>query len=261
MCFAYDATPPDPPNTGALGADSGTASGEDIVLTAADGIQFAAYVSRPGAPNGAGIVILPDVRGLFRFYKELADRFAVAGVEAIAIDYFGRTAGLTPRDESFDYMPHVQQTQASQVAQDVAAAITYLKGHVVPVPRAIFTVGFCFGGTQSLVQDANHHGLAGVIGFYGPPTTARAGGPSVVDRISEFECPVLAFYGGQDQAIPPEAIQTFEQALTNANVPHEIVVYPDAPHSFFDRRMTEYQADSADAWQRMLAFIGRLTPA
>jgi carboxymethylenebutenolidase len=263
MCFAYDATPPDPPGDAwaAVAANGNAFVGEDLVLTSADGVQFSAYLARPNAPNGAAIVILPDVRGLYRFYKELADRFAVAGVESIAIDYFGRTAGLTDRDESFEYMPHVQQTQASQVAQDVSAAVAHLKGNVTPAPSAIFTVGFCFGGTQSLAQGANHHGLAGVIGFYGSATVARAGGQPVVDRIAEFECPVLAFYGGQDQGIPQDSIETFEQALSSGGVEHEIVVYPDAPHSFFDRRMTEYQADSADSWQRMLAFIGRLTPA
>ncbi|MFI5275148.1 MAG: dienelactone hydrolase family protein, partial [Ktedonobacterales bacterium] len=206
------------------------------------------------------IVILPDVRGLFCFYTELADRFAVAGVAAIAVDYFGRTAGTTPRDASFEYMPHVQQVQSAQVAQDVRAAITYLQQHLEPVPWALFTVGFCFGGTMSFLQDAEQRDLAGVIGFYGSPTNARAGSPSAVDLVSRFTAPVLGFFGGQDQGIPPEAIERFGNALTEAHVTHENVVYPDAPHSFFDRHMEQYQADSADAWQHALAFISSNTP-
>src|SRR5215469_13853898 len=94
MCFEYDATPPDLPAHFPF-LFSGAVSGEDLVLTSADGTQFSAYLSRPGSPGGAGIVILPDVRGLFRFYKELADRFATAGIQAIAVDYFGRSAGLS----------------------------------------------------------------------------------------------------------------------------------------------------------------------
>src|SRR5215472_6251125 len=82
MCFAYDATPPDPPGDAwaavAAGADANAFSGQELVLTSADGVQFAAYLARPSAPTGAAIVILPDVRGLYRFYKELADRYAVA---------------------------------------------------------------------------------------------------------------------------------------------------------------------------------------
>lgn len=253
MCFEFDAQPPDLPIMGSA------ASSEQLVLTAADGIQFAAYASRPAAPGGAGIVVLPDVRGLFRFYEELAERFAAAGVEAIAIDYFGRTAGLTARDESFEYMPHVAQTQPDQIAQDVSAAVAHLRQRT-PAPRAIFTVGFCFGGHQSFLQATRQHGLSGVIGFYGSPTTGRQGGPAPIDILDQFECPVLGLFGGADQGIPEADAHKFDAALAQAGIDHEIHVYPGAPHSFFDRRYDDYQRESADAWQRMLAFIAKHTP-
>src|SRR5690242_330721 len=94
MCFTYDALPPDLPHhhagdggqAAASDPNSGVASTQGMVLTSRDGTQFAAFAARPASPTGAGIVILPDVRGLFRFYEELAKRFAVAGVEAVAID-------------------------------------------------------------------------------------------------------------------------------------------------------------------------------
>src|SRR5579884_2341611 len=118
MCFDYDALPPDLPEAARSGGpESGVALNQQLTLTSQDGTQFAAYLARPTAPNGAGVAILPDVRGLFRFYEALAQRFAQAGIEAIAIDYFGRTAGVSVRDETFEYMPHVQQTKADQVAQ------------------------------------------------------------------------------------------------------------------------------------------------
>src|SRR5579871_2346268 len=118
MCFSYDAQPPNLPHhhggdgqlPPGVSLSGGVASAQDITLTSQDGTQFAAYIAHPQQPNGAGIVILPDVRGLFQFYKDLAERFATAGVEAISIDYFGRTAGLTVRDEDFDFMSHVMQT-------------------------------------------------------------------------------------------------------------------------------------------------------
>ena len=37
-------------------------------------------------------------------------------------------------------------------------------------------------------------------------------------------------------------------------------MYDGAPHSFFDRRFEEYAAQSADAWERVLAFVERYTP-
>src|SRR5438445_9276676 len=103
MCYADEARPPRPPVVAGGAEDAG-----DLTLHSADGTEFMAYHARAAVPNGAGIVILPDVRGIHEFYKELARRFAEAGVHAIAIDYFGRTAGLAARDESFEFRPHVE---------------------------------------------------------------------------------------------------------------------------------------------------------
>src|SRR5258708_3807670 len=135
MCFEVNAVPPElPPHLSAqlmsssgTNSGAGTSAGQRITLTCADGPELAAYVARPAAPTGAGIVILPDVRGLFHFYEELAQRFAAAGVEAIAIDYFGRTAGMAPRPDDFDFMAHVAQVKLDQVMQDVAAAVAYVR--------------------------------------------------------------------------------------------------------------------------------------
>jgi carboxymethylenebutenolidase len=110
------------------------------------------------------------------------------------------------------------------------------------------------------MQAASHHGLAGVIGFYGSPL-ARPGftdkGP--IDRVTQMECPVLGLFGGADQGIPVDAVRQFDLALTSAGIEHSLHVYPEAPHSFFDRKYDEYQAESIDAWNRMLDFIGRHT--
>ncbi|MCA9823501.1 MAG: dienelactone hydrolase family protein, partial [Dehalococcoidia bacterium] len=89
MCFPHDARPPITPISGAA-VDS-----EDLVLTSKDGTKFAAFVARSENPSGAGMVILPDVRGLFPFYEELALRFAEEGINAVAFDFFGRTAGVS----------------------------------------------------------------------------------------------------------------------------------------------------------------------
>src|SRR5205823_14024551 len=99
------------------------------------------------------LVILPDVRGLHRFYKELAMRFAERGIDAVAIDYFGRTAGISPRDDSFEYQAHVPQMQMPAILADIRAALAYLR-EAAATPRATFTVGFCMGGSLSLLAGA-----------------------------------------------------------------------------------------------------------
>jgi carboxymethylenebutenolidase len=122
MCFDYDARPPDLPADLALPPVEGGAAAETLEIASADGTRFSAALAVSPDPHDPAVVILPDVRGLYRFYVELAERFAQAGHSAIAIDYFGRTAGLGTRDEDFDYMSHVAQTSVNSVQAGVAAA-------------------------------------------------------------------------------------------------------------------------------------------
>ncbi|HSS61718.1 MAG TPA: dienelactone hydrolase family protein [Candidatus Limnocylindrales bacterium] len=244
MCYGDDARPPLPPISGGA-SDSG-----DIVLVSSDGTRNAAHFARAAKPTGAGMVVLPDVRGLHQFFKELADRFADAGIDAVAIDYFARTAGTSDRDNDFDYMPHVQQTTAEGIAADSAAAIEYLRSKDGGAVKSVFTVGFCFGGSNSWNQSALNPGLSGCIGFYGRPMRSQP-------YISTMKAPLLLMIAGADAATTPEQSQEFEHELTTAGVPHEEHVYKDAPHSFFDRTYEQWKDASDDAWRRMLDFVKR----
>jgi carboxymethylenebutenolidase len=245
LCFELDSSPPIPVISGAA------VSHEDLVLEAGDGNRFAAFLATPDEATDTGIVILPDVRGLYRFYEELALRFAERGYAAIAFDYFGRTAGTAKRDDDFDYMPHVRQTTAEGIQADVASAIDRLRADGL---RSIFTVGFCFGGRNSWLAAASGHSLAGAVGFYGRPG-ARDGVPGPAQRAAEITAPILALQAGADKNITAEDNAEFERALAEAGVEHELVTYEGAPHSFFDRKQEEFADASADAWNRVLAFV------
>ncbi len=237
MCFDTDSLPPIPVLSG------GALTHEDLVLEADDGTRFAAFAALPDETSDDGVVILPDVRGLYRFYEELALRFAERGHTAIAIDYFGRTAGVEKRGDDFEYRPHVDQTTPKGVQADVAAAVARLRELGC---KSIFTVGFCFGGRNSWLAAASGHGLAGAIGFYGRPP---------MDAAARMEAPILALQAGADQKISAEDNAAFDEALTEAEVAHEVVTYEGAPHSFFDRKQEDFQEASTDAWTRVLAFI------
>jgi carboxymethylenebutenolidase len=245
MCFDLDSAPPIPVIAGA------SVSHDNLVLTAADGNELAAFLATPDEPATVGVVIYPDVRGLYRFYEELALRFAERGYAAIAFDYFGRTAGAEQRDDDFEYMPHVDQTTDDGVQADARASVEHLRSLGV---RSVFSVGFCFGGRASWVGAASGLGLSGAIGFYGSPTRQR-GGPSAVERAPQIEAPILALQAGDDGSITADDNAAFERALTDAGVGHEIVTYDGTPHSFFDRKQEAFAAASDDAWRRTLAFI------
>jgi carboxymethylenebutenolidase len=250
MCYDADARPPFPPIRGAA-LDSG-----EVTLTSADRTRVAAYGARAAAPSGAGIVILPDVRGLHPFFEELALRFAETGIDAIAIDYFSRTAGTGRRGADFEYASHVPLTRHETLNMDIAAAAAYLRSSEGGAVQRLYTVGFCFGGRLSYLQAASGIDAAGVIGFYGPPVGPNiAGLPAPADEAPGFTSPVLAIWGGADRGIGPEAAEAFHQALDRAGVPHTTVTYPGAPHSFFDRHADEHAEASADAWRQMLDFM------
>ena len=247
MCFELDSLPPVPPISGAA------VSHDDLVLEARDGNRVAAFLATPEEPSAIGIVVLPDVRGLYRFYEELALRFAELGHTALAIDYFGRTAGVEKRGDDFDYSAHVESTSPGGIQADVGAAVDHLRSLGV---RSVFTVGFCMGGRQSWLAAAAGHGLAGAVGFYGRPGASNgASGPEQL--ASEMNAPILALQAGNDQNISAEANAAFDRALTDAGVEYELVVYDGAPHSFFDRRHEEFAGASEDAWNRALAFLER----
>jgi carboxymethylenebutenolidase len=205
MCFDFDALPPRVPEDRVIPRLAGGAAAERLTLHSADGTPFAAALAEcPDPIGGPAVIILPDVRGLYRFYVDLAERFVTAGYHAIAIDYFGRTAGDAERDDEFDYMPHTMQTTPAQVQADIAAARDALAERTGAT--SFVTLGFCFGGA--------------------------------------------------DAGNPPEDIEAFAEALNLYGVTHEIYTYPGAPHSFFDRSYEEHAEASADAWRRVLDFLG-----
>jgi carboxymethylenebutenolidase len=239
VCHSDDSRPPGPPEPGEV-ADHGP-----LELTSADGTVFSAYRARPATPSGRNMVILPDIRGLHPFYLALAQRFAEAGFDAVAIDYFGRTAGTGTRDDSFDWQQHIPQVKPGNVVADVAAASAVFEG------GPTYSVGFCFGGSHSWRLGASPElGLAGSIGFYGKPAM-------IEDTVPDLAHPLLMLVAGADQATPVADFEALDARLTELGKDHEMHVYEGAPHSFFDRGFAEWKDACADAWRRILDFTGR----
>jgi carboxymethylenebutenolidase len=254
MCFPPEAVPPPVPDS--LLVTGAMPQAQAVELTADDGTAFAAahaLAPEPGA--GTAVLILPDVRGLFGYYSNLACSFAAAGHSAIAIDYFGRTAGARARDADFEYMPHIKQTSPRQVQMDLRAARRHLAD--VSGATSFVTVGFCFGGTQSYFATTDAElDLAGAVAFYGGLNETRLGVfPHPAGEARRMSGPILALYGGADAGIGEDLRNEFSAALTDAGVDHEFVVYPGAPHSFFDRAHDDFAAECTDAWRRTLRFL------
>ena len=241
MCFTNDQRPPDPPRSSEVGEHG------SLELSAVDGNRFSAYNAVPVTRRGASLVLLPDIRGMHPYYTNLALSFAHAGVDVIALDPYGRSAGTGPRAEDFEFMSHAKALQPAHVLADAHAAAARLRERS---DDPVFTLGFCKFGAESWRLSATDLGAAGCIGFYGMPA-------GVLQEIPAMTSPLLVLAAGADQATPPEGNEAFDRALTEAGKEHEYVMYEGAPHSFFDRSFGDWTTVCEDAWARMLGFIDR----
>jgi carboxymethylenebutenolidase len=248
MCHDDTSRPPAPPTVGPVRTSVG------IELTAADGNHLAAHEALPDGAPRAGVVVLPDIRGLHPYYVALCERFAEAGYAAVAIDFFGRTAGVGTRDEAFQFRPHVAEVTPEHVRLDAGAAVSRLTD--VHGVRDVFTVGFCFGGGHSWRLAATDLPLAGSVGFYGRP-------PVLEEVLDDVHAPLLLLVAGADRATPLKDSRKLAERLRGAGKEFEMHVYDGAPHSFFDRAFDQWQDACADAWQRIVAFTDahQRTPA
>ena len=213
MCHSLDSRPPAAPHAGAV-RDAGA-----LVLTAADGAASAAYQALPAVPNGRNVVILPDVRGVHPYYQDLARRFAEAGFGAVAVDYYGRTAGVGDRGDDFDWSPLLPRLTPGEILLDVRAAAAHLSA---VGPGDLYSVGFCFGGGQSWRLATTDLPLAGAIGFYGRPAHLA----DVADRV---HTPLLMLIAGDDEATPRREFTDLDAALTAAGAPHAMHIDEGAP--------------------------------
>ncbi len=256
MCFDPGAHPPVEPIAG------GAVAHRTFELTSDDGTPVRAFEALAGGePSRAAMLVLPDARGLHRYYEELALRFAEAGIDALAIDYFARTAGTGERPDDFSYREHLEQARWAGLSADISAAARRLDA--ARPGRALFAMGFCYGGRLAfLAATWRAPQFTGVVGFYGVPVGPHRFGdtPAPADVAGEMRGALLGLFGGADESIPATSIAAFDEALTRAGVPHTLHAYPGAPHSFFDRRAEQYAAESADAWARVQAFIAERTP-
>lgn len=248
MCHDPESRPPAPPHVGAV-SDHGS-----LTLHSADGTDFSAAFAMPSTSARAAIVVLPDVRGLHGYYIALTKRLAEAGSAAIAFDYFGRTAGLVEEDgrsSDFDFKPHIAQTDELTIDADVAAAIDAIR-NLTSATIPVLTLGFCFGGSNAWRQAAGNLDLAGCMGFYGQPGRVGAAAPLTVK-------PTLMLIAGDDVATPvDDQLRLAEQMRSNGATVVD-VVFPGAPHSFFDRSFTDWTDACDEAWRAILAFTESVT--
>ena len=250
MCHSDDSRPPAPPRSAAF------TPAAVFTLSVPDGNAYSAAFAEPagGTPSpGCGVVILPDVRGLHPYYVALAERFAEAGLPALAFDFYGRTAGIPEgglRPEDFAWESHRDATTPAGIDADTLAAVHELRART-RADLPVITLGFCFGGSQAWRQATGRLPISGSVGFYGRPSV-------VGDEADHARLPVMMIIAGDDFATPVPDQWALSERMQAAGAPVETYVYEGAPHSFFDRTFDQWADVCADVWRHVLAFTDRL---
>lgn len=219
--------------------------GEMVELKTADGKAFKVYAA--GAKDAKrGILVIHEWWGLNDHIKGWADRFADMGYRAMAIDlYDGKVA--TDPDSAKKIMGTIDQDAANAKHRATLAALKAPN-------RKLATIGWCFGGGQSLQATLQEpEAIDATVIYYGPLVTDA-------DQLSFIKGPVLGIFAKQDTSITPEKVKAFEQAMKAAGKRLELHMY-DAKHAFANPSGHGYDSKAAnEAWGVTKKFLAKNLP-
>jgi carboxymethylenebutenolidase len=217
------------------------------------------------APHPA-ILLIPDVRGIYEHFRDVARRLASEGFATLVLDPYSREGApnLPDLDAIFRWMRALPDRR---VLADVQAAVAYLASRGDVRSDAIGVTGFCMGGQYALMAACSVPGIAACVSWYGVlryAETNETKPESPLSMAPRLACPYLGLFGEQDAIIPNADVEELRGILSESRKTFSIVTYPDAGHAFFnDSRPEMHRPEAArDAWTRAVAFLRRhLQPA
>jgi carboxymethylenebutenolidase len=204
------------------------------------------------------VLVVQEVFGVHEHIKDVCRRLAKIGYFAIAPELYARQGDASKYTDIPKLISEiVVKVPTEQVMSDLDATVAYAKSSGKADTAKLAVTGFCWGGFATWMYAAHNPGLKAAVAWYGSDRKISELQPkNPVDIAGEVKCPVLAFYGGQDQSIPKETIEKRQEACKAAGKTCEFKIYPDAPHGFNADYRPSYRADDAkDAWARMLTWF------
>lgn len=224
-----------------------------VEIKVSDGAAMSAYVARPqGAGKHPGIMVFQEAFGVNPYIRDVADRFAKEGFNAIAPELFHRTGpGFEGSYANFaGVQPHTSALTNEGLEADIRATHEWLSKDSLTDPAKIFSVGFCMGGRVSFFADTLVP-LTGAVSFYGAGIAQ-----GLLDRSRNLHGPVLLFWGGLDKHILPEHTRAVEDRLRAEGKEFGSVTFSYADHGFFcDQRAAYNEKASRQAWPMTLEFL------
>jgi len=198
------------------------------------------------------VVMIHEWWGLNENIKNMANELAEQGYVVLAADMFNGQVATTP-DQAMKFSGAVRENP-SEAISNLQAAVRYLGSLENVNASRIGSLGWCFGGGQSLQLALNteaEHPLAATVLYYGNLVTDQ-------EELTKIQWPVLGIFGDQDESILVADVDRFEQVLNSTGVPNEIYVYEGVGHAFANPSGDNYSPrETSDAWQKTLAFLKR----
>jgi carboxymethylenebutenolidase len=195
------------------------------------------------------VVMIHEWWGLNDNIKDMADELASEGYVVLAADLYNGEVATTP-DKAMQLVGTVRENP-EQAISNLQSAVQYLASLPNVNSSRIASLGWCFGGGQSLqlALNSEQNPLAATVIYYGNLVNDT-------NELSKINWPVLGIFGNQDQSIPVESVNAFEQALNEIGITNEIYIYPGVGHAFANPSGDNYApAETADAWEKTLAFL------
>jgi len=201
------------------------------------------YYARPN--DGAtypGIVMIHENRGLRPETKMAAEQLAKEGYIVLAVDLLGKA--VETQDEARALTANFKEEKG---VENMRKAVQFLRREGAV---KVASLGWCFGGRQSLELATSGEKMDATVGYYG------AGMPTTKEKLAPIKWPVLGIFGDKDQAIPVETVHEFEASLNTLGVRNEIHIYPGVGHAFANPSGMNYAPEATrDAWEKTLAFL------
>jgi len=213
---------------------------EIVYFEGAKGL-YAEPVDAAATGNYPGVVMIHEWWGLNQNIKDMAGELAKNGYRVLAVDLFGKVA--TTPDEARAQTSSLDKTRA---IKNLQAATAFLRKHGSP---KIASLGWCFGGGQSLRLALSGEKLDATVIYYGQLIADKS-------ELQKIKWPVLGIFGGKDQSIPVPTVNTFKDALTFLGVANSVHVYENVGHAFANPSGQNYAPEETkDAWFKTLTFL------
>jgi carboxymethylenebutenolidase len=233
---------------------------ETVQFAGHNGDIIEGYAARPLEKKPrAGVVVIHHLPGYDRESKEFVRRFADRGYNCVCANLYSRVPGSY--DDAAAAVRASGGVSDEQVMGDVRGAIDYLRG-LDTSNNKVAVIGHCSGGRQTYLASATLPIDAGIVCYGGLITGETPAQLSsmvpVIDRTAEISCPVLGFFGNDDQFPTPAQVDEIEKALIEAGKDYEFHRYDGAGHAFFGPDRTAYRVEAAlDGWDHIWRFLGR----